>query len=488
MKTRFNEDLLLWAIATLQPASIGDALFLIQKVFPEIAQMPKISSLQKTVEGWSKKRYVLRVHGKSRLYSITILGNRKLSIPLRRHRDKARLFLLKAARYANLYSSGETQRGLAGASPAGDGSSSTQEGSRPINSAGSPRAPRPTGRIYWPRVAKQLAIQVGSELRSPDTFFEYYSFPSVQAIHNASDGRSPADDLSITDLGIAIGVSPRLLTSFTHRPAGHYRQFEIGKRSGGNRVISSPKTFLKVVQYWLLDYALWNLPVHENCHSYRRGHSILTNATPHVGRRFVGNMDIEDYFGSISEAMLERFLRSNGFGDLFSNTIAKLTTLEDSLPQGAPTSPWLSNAYLYSFDLEMATWAGAHGLVYTRYADDITISGEQRDHIEQAIGYARERLLDKGFRINKKKTLIASQSGQQRVTGVVVNKKPQPPRKFRRKIRAVFHQAALRPAEFRPQLPQLSGYISYLQSYPALRNSRELEKYRRTLAKMRHDN
>lgn len=481
MKARFNEDLLLWAIATLQPASVGDAIAFIREIFPDVTPLPSIQEVEPIVLRWLDERYIVRVHGKSRLYSISYAGNDKLSVRLRRHRDKARIYLLKAAHSASFQSSGEAFQELAGDSPAVSSSSNTQEGSWPISSASDPRVPRDPVRTYWPRVVKQLNFKVGSVPRSPDTTFIYYSFPSVQSIHDAGERFAPSNDLSITDLGIALGISPRLLTSFIHKPARHYRQFEIGKRGGGKRVISSPRLFLKVIQYWLHDYFLYQLPIHDSCHSYQKGKSILSNAEPHVGKLFVANIDIEDFFGSISKNMVNQLLRNNHFGEHLSNAIARLVTLNDALPQGAPTSPTISNAFLYEFDKTMSAFADIKGLTYTRYADDISVSGGDRKQILGAIGFAERLINEMGLRLNSKKTRIASKGGQQKVTGVVVNEKPQPPRELRRRIRAMFHQAKMSPEEFRERLPMLRGYVSYLRSYPALRNSEELNSYIKVL-------
>lgn len=484
MRARFNEELLLWAIATLQPASVSDALLFIGAIFPDVRPLPTVRELEPLIETWRKDGYLIRVHAKSRLYSVTSRANEKLPIRLRRYRDRVRLFLLKDAHNARLEVSGETQQGTAGASPAIIGSSSTQEGTWPITSAAIPRETRQVGRSYWPRVVKQLDFNVGSEPRSPDTFCEYYSFPTVQAIHEASGQHGSLQDLSISDLAVALGISPRLLTSFSHKPSRHYRQFEIGKRGGGIRVISSPKTFLKVLQYWLLDYFLFRLHVHPNCHSYQRGRSILTNALPHVGFAYVANIDIEDYFGSINSKMIQNLLSNNAFGNSLSHSISRLVTLDNALPQGAPTSPVISNAYLFDFDSAMTKYAEAKCLAYSRYADDITISGQARESILDAIGLAEKLLRDSGLKINEKKTRIASQGGQQRVTGVVVNVKPQPPRDFRRRIRAMFHQANLHPEQYKEKTAELRGYLSYLQSYPVLAGTSEVQKYKKIITKL----
>lgn len=481
MTIRFNEELLLWSFATLQPASISDALMFIGAMFPDVRPLPQVKDLEPLIEQWRNRGDIIRVHGKSRLFSVTSNGNEQLSVPLRRYRDRVRLFLLKSARDASLTASVGAQKGLAGASPAVDVSSELQEGARPKASAAVPRRPRTIGRVFWPRVVRQPNFLVGSEPRSPDAFLEYYSFPTLASIHTASASPAIEADLSITDLGVALGISPRLLTSFIHKPSRHYRQFEIGKRGGGSRLISSPKAFLKVVQYWLLDYFLWRLPVHDSCHSYRKARSILTNASPHVGQPYVANIDIENFFGSIDAGMVSEMLRKREFGKQLSAAIARLVTLSDGLPQGAPTSPILSNSYLFDFDEQMISYAAQRDLVYTRYADDITISGVQRKFVVSAIKYAKQMLGSMGLRLNEEKSRIASRGGQQRVTGVVVNLKAQPPRTLQRQVRAMFHQAALHPEQFEGRKKELRGYLSYLHSYPVLAGSTALKKYKEIL-------
>jgi retron-type reverse transcriptase len=239
------------------------------------------------------------------------------------------------------------------------------------------------------------------------------------------------------------------------------------------------------VQYWLLDYFLWRLPVHESCHSYQKERSILTNASLHVARAYVSNIDIENFFGSIDANMVREMLNRHGFGRQFSHAISRLVTLANGLPQGAPTSPVISNSFLYEFDKALTHFAAANRLVYTRYADDITISGEERKAVIKAIKYAEKLLRELGLRLNDKKTRIASQGGQQKVTGLVVNTKPQPPRKLRRRIRAMFHQADLKPEQHKDRKSKLQGYLSYLQSFPALENSDELKAYKRVIRKLK---
>lgn len=484
MTVRFNDRLLLWGIAVLQPASAADVLRFIKMVFPDAGKLPAVKDVRPTVDRWVEGGQLSRVHGKSRLYSVTAKGNHLMPVTLRRARDKARLFLLKEAHVAKVTVSGDAPKRLAGDSPAENGSSDTQ-GARPISTAASPRDARLSVRAYWPRVVKQL--QVGSEWRSPDTFFDLVSFPSVETLYSASDRPAAAGDLSITDLGLAIGISPRLLTSFIHKPDNHYREFTIGKRGGGKRTISSPRLFLKTIQYWLLDYFLWQLPQHPASHAYRQGASIVTNAEVHVGKKYVANVDVKEFFPSIRFEAVAQVLHSHGFGPKLAVAVARLTSLRNGLPQGAPTSPALSNAYLFNVDELMSQYCTAKGMDYTRYADDISFSDQDRNAIVQAIDEVRKRLREKGLALNDKKTRIASSSGQQKVAGVVVNEKAQPPRKYRRRIRAMLHQAQVDPSAFTDpsgltdRLAELRGHVSYLNAFPSLKDSPELQRYRAVL-------
>lgn len=403
MKVSFNIDLLLWTIGVLQPASASDVLKFIAYIYPEIQPLPLVKDIEQILFGLRNAGLVYRVHGKSRLYSLTYEGSTKIPIKLRRHRDKVRLFLLKDTRKCNIILSGEDNKGLVGVPPTSDVSSTLQEFQRPIKTAVAPRYPRHNGRFYWPLVSKQLNFQVGLDSSSPDIYLNYYSFPSLKSIHEISPDPAGDNDLSITDLALAIGVTPRLITSLLHATHKYYRQFNIGKRGGGERPISAPRTFLKVIQYWILDYLLYPLKSHQICHSYQIGKSIITNASPHVNFNYVANIDISDFFGSINPTMIMELLRKNGFGEQLSKTIARLTSLNNGLPQGAPTSPILSNVYLYSVDEIAGQICIDTGVVITRYADDITISGNNKDLITNVITRLTQELTAKGLDLNTKK-------------------------------------------------------------------------------------
>ncbi len=173
-------------------------------------------------------------------------------------------------------------------------------------------------------------------------------------------------------------------------------------------------------------------------------------------------------------------LINNGFGEKLAKVLAKLVTLNNILPQGSPASPILSNAILYNFDGVISRFASENRLKYTRYADDMTISGNNKNNIQNCIKLIRKEIHKCGLDIKEEKTRIASRGGQQRVTGVVVNNKLLPSRKLRRQLRAMFHQAQLNP--HLANIKQLKGYYSYLNSYKALKHTLELQKYHQIIS------
>lgn len=487
MKIRFNADLLLWAIGVLQPTTPNEARTFLAKILTDVPDLPTVEEIEDLTRNWQQVGVVYKVCRQPDLYSLTSRGNRKLPVKLKWHRDRIRLFLLKEARSTKLKKSGAGVRELAGVAPAVDVSTSSQEGTRPIVPAATTRplaGSRDVSRNYWPRVYEQLSLSAGSENPAPDVHLKFYSYGSIKSLRTAQEAGPTSKDITAHDLALAIGVSPRLITAFIHAPNRYYRTFSIGKRGGGTRTICSPKIFLKVIQYWILDYMLNHLRIHQNCHSYQKGKSILTNALPHVSQPYVANIDIENFFGSVRTSMVMGLLRRNKFGEECAKNVSRLLTLNDALPQGAPTSPTVSNAYLFEFDKAATKVAMQLGLMYTRYADDITISGRNKYHIEECIERYKKLLSSFGLSLNDQKTRIASRSGQQRVTGIVVNTQATPPRKLRRKVRAMLHNAEKSPNAYKKQLLQLRGYVSFLKAFPHLADGKDLRSYEKILGKI----
>ena len=220
-----------------------------------------------------------------------------------------------------------------------------------------------------------------------------------------------------------------------------YNRFPISKGNGKVRWITAPSEELKQKQTDFLNDVLYSKMPHKCATGFIPGLSIVDNAKPHVGKNKVLNIDIKDFFGS-TKAKAVRDVLSDVYAlkGLDLDDKVALCTWRGELPQGSPCSPHIANMVLYKFDQWLSDKCSEKGLSYTRYADDITISG---DFIPYGmIGLIRKRLRSFGYQLAEHKIHINGQHRRQLVTGLVVNKKVQLPRTLRKWIRAVLHSGA----------------------------------------------
>lgn len=214
----------------------------------------------------------------------------------------------------------------------------------------------------------------------------------------------------------------------------HYTPFTIQKRDGTARELLSPDPLLKKIQGNILHNILEELPVSPHATAYHKGADILQNASRHKGQKLILKMDIKNFFGSIPFAMVYRAAFSNSYyPPAIATLLTNLCCYRHYLPQGAPTSATLSNLVMRPFDDFMGKWCRKRDIVYTRYCDDMTFSGNF--NAKAVISKASRFLLAMGFEINENKTRIISNHHRQSVTGIVVNKKLQVSREYRHKLR-----------------------------------------------------
>ncbi len=222
-----------------------------------------------------------------------------------------------------------------------------------------------------------------------------------------------------------------------------YRERLIPKKRGGQRRLLIPNAELKTLQRRILRRVLSKLRAHPAATAYERGKSIVDNARPHVRRAVVIKLDLVDFFPSCGIERVERYFRFIGWNTEAAEILTKLCTHEGGLPQGAPTSPRLSNLLMFGFDHSLARFVRRRKGAYTRYADDITISfpKDYPKRIRGAIQFVKRRARAFGLTVHgAKKLRILRRHQQQRVTGVVVNEAMQLPWAVRRKLRAVDHR------------------------------------------------
>lgn len=290
-----------------------------------------------------------------------------------------------------------------------------------------------------------------------------------------------------SELADALQVELKTLRHFSIHSSrdrvSHYVTFAIPKRTGGERLIMAPKARLKSLQRRLNALLVSKLPVSEYVHGFRTAHSVRTNAQPHVGKAAVLHLDIKDFFPSIHFGRVRGLLLALGYGYPVATVLAVLMTEAPrqpvqvgdarvfapcgprACPQGAPTSPGLSNALLVKLDRRLAGLARQRGFAYTRYADDLTFSGDDIAAAHALRLLAARVVKEEGFEINPDKTRVARRGTRQSVTGVIVNDVLGLSRRSRRRIRAAVHQAARARAAGTAdtgRLARLHGQLAYL--------------------------
>jgi retron-type reverse transcriptase len=294
------------------------------------------------------------------------------------------------------------------------------------------------------------------------------------------------------DVARALGISvPELRWLAYHAeatPKPHYVYFEIPKRSGGKRLLAAPQPKLARAQAWVLHNVLEKLATEPPAHGFVKGRSTVTCALPHVGRDVVVNLDLSNFFPTIGFGRARGVFRKLGYSPAVATIFALLCTESPrtpvlfegarhyvavgprALPQGACTSPALSNQVARKLDRRLAGMAAKHGFAYTRYADDLTFSAAagKREEVAMLLARVRHVVEEEGFAINPRKGRIQRSGRRQSVTGIVVNHKPSVPREEVRLLRSILHHAKTTglEAQNRAGIPyfesHLRGRIAYV--------------------------
>ena len=302
------------------------------------------------------------------------------------------------------------------------------------------------------------------------------------------------------ELAAALGLGLGQLRHFSiHRERErhpHYVAFARPKRGGGERIILAPKRRLKAVQRRLLALLVEKLPVSEHAHGFRRGRSVRSGAEPHVGKSCVVHLDLKDFFPTVTFPRVRGFFVACGYGYPVATVLAMLCTEARRQPvsvdgevfhvpvgprhavQGAPTSPALCNALVLKLDRRLAGLARKFGLAYTRYADDLSFSGDLDPKAAGRFIRAADAIVRaEGFVTNPAKTRVMRRGHRQAVTNVTVNATLGLSRRERRRLRAAAHALGKQRAAGTPDPAaelRWRGQVAYV----AMLNPAQAEKLR----------
>lgn len=309
------------------------------------------------------------------------------------------------------------------------------------------------------------------------------------------------------ELAAALGLSiSKLRWLAFHSDAAtrvHYIRFTVPKKSGGVRELAAPHRMLGDAQRWILDNILAKVPTHDAAHGFTTGRSTVTNAAPHVGRSVVVNADLKDFFPTITFVRVKGIFQNLGYSPAAATILALLCTEAPRktltydgqafeaatgprvLPQGACTSPALSNLASRRLDARLRGIATKLGWTYTRYADDLTFSagtpteaGEANAKVGYLLARIRHIAQDESFAVNEKKTRVQRRNASQRVTGLVVNDHVAVPRDTVRRLRAILHRARTTglAAQNRENHPHFAAWVRGMIAYVTMSNAEQGRK------------
>ncbi|MDF5721844.1 MAG: reverse transcriptase domain-containing protein [Rhizonema sp. PD37] len=261
---------------------------------------------------------------------------------------------------------------------------------------------------------------------------------------------------SSRDVAQLLQVPYKNLIYYIYRQSedSRYKTFTVPKKSGGSRTIHSPNKSLAIIQRKLSQVLYTIYRPRASVHGFAAKRNIITNAKAHTKKKFILNLDLKDFFDSINFGRVRGLFIAKPYGlnEEVATILAQICCFNNKLPQGAPSSPIISNLVCTKMDSELQRFAETHGLFYTRYADDITFS-INRDELPTVLVDSYKKGLpnvilgnelkliieNNGFQINDAKVRLAYRTQRQTVTGLTVNKTVNVNRKYIRNIYGILH-------------------------------------------------
>ena len=269
----------------------------------------------------------------------------------------------------------------------------------------------------------------------------------------------------LESLSHKMSLSTRLLFLLSRKTENYYIRFTIPKKDGSPREILSPSYSLKMVQKWILREILQKIKVSEEATAYKpnMGNGVRLNAERHRYSLYILGLDVKDFFPSIKREKVYFLFNNLGYNSLVSKILSNLCTFDGYLPQGAVTSPYISNLVCYKLDKRLKGLCSKRNVIYTRYADDLVFSCDDKTILNKIKAVIKDILQDEGFYINNVKTRLLSPYSHKVINGITINdSKLKANRNMKKEIRAMIHRALV--TKDYSNINEIRGYISYVNS------------------------
>lgn len=282
-------------------------------------------------------------------------------------------------------------------------------------------------KMKWGVIEKNIKKECKSHHKSSEYTQKYLTYSKKLFDNNLPIISSPKH------FSLLVGLEHQYICNMAYASDRFYRHFSIPKSNGQARNIDEPLPDLKFVQSWILHNILEKCAVSDYAKAYLKGRTLKHNARFHRAQKVVVTMDIKNFFPSISVKDITEIFENMGYFHDLSCFLAHLCCYNNVLPQGAPTSPYLSNLRMTTLDDKISEYTYEKSIRYTRYADDLTFSGDFNPHF--LISNISKFVYNEGFCINPQKTRIARSNTRQEVTGIIVNSHMQLSKEKRKLIR-----------------------------------------------------
>lgn len=272
---------------------------------------------------------------------------------------------------------------------------------------------------------------------------------------------------SFEDLGKFIRLDSKLIYWLSSEAESKYKTYEVPKKNGGVRIINAPVYSLKQVQKWILNNILYRIKTSPYSLGFKPstdlGSPLYLSAKNHNYNLYVLKLDLKDFYPSITKKKVYNLFFNIGYNSQVAFLLTNICTHHGALPQGAVTSAHLANLICRKMDYRLAGYCQKHDIVFTRYADDMAFSSDNRDTLKKAYKIFCKIIADEGFIVNNSKTRFMTPKCRKQILGITINDNHiKASKDLKRKVRAMIHRS-IATGEY-DNNTVIKGYISYINS------------------------